>query len=126
MTEAEASAFINEDMLSKLPGVGDEEVSAEEREMAKQVGRVFFASLSNKKTSSDAEEIAIPASVGRYRIFSHKMSPNQPLYKVEGSPEIERVLSSLYDNSRLEYSMVVASASSAGVADKPAAENERI
>ncbi|KAJ1801643.1 hypothetical protein LPJ59_000132 [Coemansia sp. RSA 2399] len=125
MTAAETSAFINEDMLSKLPGVGDEEVSAGEREMTKQMGRAFFSSLGDKKTS-DTEEIAIPASVGRYRIFGHKMSPNQPLYKVEDSPEIERTLSCLYDNSGLEYSMVVASASSAGVGDKPAAENERI
>ncbi|KAJ1664096.1 hypothetical protein IW140_004309 [Coemansia sp. RSA 1813] len=136
MSSTKEALFINEEMLSKLPGVGDEEVSVEEREMAKQVGRAFFSSLGTKPNGEythDADEICIPESVGRYRIFSHKMSPNQPLYRVDDSPEIERKLDCLYNGEDLEYSMVVASAASVGaglnetaVADKPMTESERI
>ncbi|KAJ2558883.1 hypothetical protein EV175_000587 [Coemansia sp. RSA 1933] len=135
MTSADATFFISNEALSRLPGVGDDEVTAEEGEMAKQAGRAYFLNLAGKtgdskdKANAAAEnELDIPESMGRYRIFGHQISPSQPLYKVGDDPDIEGKLNSLRCDNSLEYSMVVVSAplSSASVSEMPVAEDEKI
>ncbi|KAJ2513264.1 hypothetical protein H4217_006430 [Coemansia sp. RSA 1939] len=138
MSQNEETVIISKDMLSKLPGVGDEEVSAEERELAKQIGHAFFTSLGstpNTQNRQEEEDASIPESVGKYKVFSHRMPADQLPHKIDDSPETESKLNSLLNQKDLEHSLVVACAASvsakfndseAVLADKPLSDGERV
>ncbi|KAJ2333754.1 hypothetical protein GGI00_002171, partial [Coemansia sp. RSA 2681] len=126
---------------STIPGVGDAEVTDDERATARIVGHGLFGSLAGHKgfpETSLSDEPAIPAKFGSFRIFEYGMPANQQPYKVDGDRLTQARLSALYTQDRSgqlsgKHSMVVAVSSTISAAsskvtldDKPMCENERI
>ncbi|KAJ1986535.1 hypothetical protein GGI25_006354 [Coemansia spiralis] len=114
--------IFNKDILSRLPGVGDAEVTEEENRMAKQVGRRFFTTLGTHTTTSEPE-ISIPGSFGHYRIFNYHV--DHPPFKA-GDAEIERKLDAVHRAGSSGNSMVVAALPTMGLEDQPICEGEKI
>ncbi|KAJ2579009.1 hypothetical protein GGH95_003329 [Coemansia sp. RSA 1836] len=126
---------------STMPGVGDAEVTDDERATARIICHGLFGSLAGYKGFPEtglSDEPAIPAKVGSFRIFEYGMPASQQPYKVDGDTLTRARLSALYTQDRAgqlcgKHSMVVAVSSTISAAsnkvaldDKPMCENERI
>ncbi|KAJ2368882.1 hypothetical protein H4S01_001337 [Coemansia sp. RSA 2610] len=128
--------FINPD-ISRIPGVGDKEVSVEENEVAIRAGHAFMAHAMAQGLAAVVpvtDEPAIPASVGSYRIAPCSIADvHEPPYRVDDT-DIQDQLNALRaqnQQGKLDNSLVVACAASVSAAadalkDTPRAADERI
>ncbi|KAJ2411998.1 hypothetical protein GGI10_003949 [Coemansia sp. RSA 2530] len=120
-----------------MSGVGDAEVTDEERAMARAVSHELFCDISGHQgfpPTGPSDEPAIPPDVGSYRIFDYAMPATQPPYQALGDDYSLKLLNALHSEDlagQCEHSMVVsvsATLPSKGdmLGDKPLSEDERI
>ncbi|KAI9500160.1 alpha/beta hydrolase fold-domain-containing protein [Coemansia spiralis] len=127
-------------ILSRLPGVGNEEFTEKERDYILKLAHsknIRPKEAHDKSTGADMlEGVDIPRFVGRYDIREYQLPQEQPKYNVDDEA-IQCKLSDIYEQDRdglLEdgHDMVIASSTdlcldpSAELLNKPVVEGERI
>ncbi|KAJ2488495.1 hypothetical protein IWW37_004766 [Coemansia sp. RSA 2050] len=125
--------------LSMMPGVGDAEVTDDERVMARAVSHGLFGNLLDHKgfpPAGPSDGLSIPPHVGRYRIFEYAMPATQQPYRLTGDDYSLERLNALYSQDlagKCEHSMVVSVSAAVAIPsnkdaldDAPLSDGERI